>query len=157
MLPHPILTMLCLFPDVFHSIPSNPYQLCQAQLGKSCVLEWPRGLLLALRNARCSKCSIQPLFATSCRHKLIVHSSSEEGCMRASLYTLGTPGLQAVKRLLIEAMTAPVDGAPGVPRSMFVAHRWAVQGLHGDFHGWSGLVWSRRHTNVFELYRFDQD
>jgi hypothetical protein len=51
------------------------------------------------------------------------------GMTKATLMTLGTPGLHAVRRLLLQAMLKPQDSRPGRPLELFVAHMWALHSL----------------------------
>jgi hypothetical protein len=51
-------------------------------------------------------------------------AANSTGMIKASLMTLGTPGLHAVRRVLLQAMLNPQDARPGRPMELFVAHRW---------------------------------
>lgn len=61
-------------------------------------------------------------FVAACRHMLTV-ASSGTGMIKASIMTLGTPGLHSVRRVLMQAMLNPLEKHPGRPRELFVAHR----------------------------------
>lgn len=49
--------------------------------------------------------------------------SAGDGVLKATITVLGTPGLAAVKRLLLEAITKPEHGKAGRPCDVFLAHR----------------------------------
>jgi hypothetical protein len=51
-------------------------------------------------------------------------AANSTGMIKASLMTLGTPGLHAVRRVLLQAMLNPQDARPCRPVELFVAHRW---------------------------------
>lgn len=58
----------------------------------------------------------------ACRHVLSVMCGST-GHMKASMTVLGTPGVRAVRRLLVTAITNPAVGKPQRPSTLFVAYR----------------------------------
>lgn len=50
-----------------------------------------------------------------------------DGRKKASVVVVGTPGLPAVRRALLQAMTAPHDAQPGRPPYLDVANRYMPQ------------------------------
>lgn len=60
---------------------------------------------------------------TCCRHTQSLLGADDR--LRARLVVLGTPGLAAVKRVLLEGMLCPKKGTPGRPHMLHVAQRWA--------------------------------
>lgn len=85
--------------------------------------------------------------------------SASAGTLRATKTVLGTPGLAAVKRVLLEAITTPVYGKPGLPNDLFLAHRYGLMlcraGVSVAASGsWVDLVWEYQMDNAIGETQF---